>query len=222
MITPEARDELSFWVNNIDSFNGRKVWQAPSAVRVVYSDASDTGFGSYTVAHGDHIAHGQWTPLESRKSSTWRELRAVTLTLGAFAPRLSNHRVRWFSDNQNVVNIIKVGSRKEELQAEAIAIFKLAVHYNILIEPEWLPREQNEVADYLSRIVDYDDWGLSFPAFQLIESKWGPHTVDRFANSFNAKLPRFNSRFLDIGSEAVDSFTVDWGNENNYFCPRYT
>uniref|UniRef100_A0A1X7VSD4 Uncharacterized protein n=1 Tax=Amphimedon queenslandica TaxID=400682 RepID=A0A1X7VSD4_AMPQE len=53
-----------------------------------------------------------------------------------------------------------VGSGKEELQAEAIAIFKLAAHYNILIEPEWLPREQNEVADYLSRIVDYDDWEM--------------------------------------------------------------
>ncbi|XP_011405606.1 PREDICTED: uncharacterized protein LOC100639089 [Amphimedon queenslandica] len=150
MIMPEARDELSFRVNNIDSFNGRKVWRAPAAVPVVYSDASDTGFGSYTVAHGDDIAHGQWTPLESHKSSTWRELRAVTLTLGAFAPRLSDHRV---------------GSGKEELQAEAIAIFKLAAHYNILIEPEWLPREQNEVADYLSRIVDYDDWGLSIAAF---------------------------------------------------------
>uniref|UniRef100_A0A1X7VUB7 CCHC-type domain-containing protein n=1 Tax=Amphimedon queenslandica TaxID=400682 RepID=A0A1X7VUB7_AMPQE len=99
MIMPEARDELSFRVNNIDSFNGRKVWRAPAAVPVVYSDASDTGFGSYTVAHGDDIAHGQWTPLESHKSSTWRELRAVTLTLGAFAPRLSDHRVRWFSDN---------------------------------------------------------------------------------------------------------------------------
>ena len=60
---------------------------------------------------------------------------------------------------------------------------------------------------------------ISVAAFQIIEDKWGPHTVDRFANSTNAKLPHFNSRFLDIGSEAVDAFTVHWGSENNYFCP---
>ena len=53
----------------------------------------------------------------------------------------------------------------------------------------------------------------------LVESRWGPHTVDRFANYYNTKLQRFNSRFLETGSEAVDAFTVDWRNENNYRCP---
>jgi len=28
----------------------------------------------------------------------------------------------------------------------------------IRIEPEWIPREQNELADFYSLIVDYDDW----------------------------------------------------------------
>uniref|UniRef100_A0A1X7UDE2 RNase H type-1 domain-containing protein n=1 Tax=Amphimedon queenslandica TaxID=400682 RepID=A0A1X7UDE2_AMPQE len=84
-----------------------RVWRTPSALRVVYSNASDTGFGSYSASHGIHIAHGQWSPTGSVKSSTWRELRALTLTLKAFATELSNHRVRWFTDNQNVAHIIK-------------------------------------------------------------------------------------------------------------------
>jgi len=25
---------------------------------------------------------------------------------------------------------------------------------------EWIPRSGNEVADYLSKIVDFDDWGV--------------------------------------------------------------
>lgn len=90
VVTPEAKDELMFWLDNIDSFNGRNIWQTPSAVRIVYSDASDSGFGSYSVSHGNHIAHGQWSPSEFVKSSTWRELKAVTLTLKAFATKLSN------------------------------------------------------------------------------------------------------------------------------------
>jgi hypothetical protein len=218
-LTTDARQELVFWLDNVDSYNGRSLWRAPSAVRVIYSDASDTGYGSYVVEHGGHVVHGQWSDVEAKKSSTWRELRAVTQTLRAIAHELSNHRVRWFSDNQNVVRIVQVGSRVEELQKEAVDIFKVAIAHNICLEPEWIPRTQNEFADYVSRIVDYDDWGLSLNAFALVEERWGPHTVDRFANDYNSKLPRFNSRFMVIGSEAVDAFTVSWRDENNYLCP---
>jgi len=50
-------------------------------VRVVFSDASDTGFGGYTVEHGGLIANGQWSREVAQQSSTWRELRAVRLVL---------------------------------------------------------------------------------------------------------------------------------------------
>jgi hypothetical protein len=73
------------------------------------------------------MTHGQWSDIEAGKSSTWRELKAVALSLQAVAHKLSNNRIRWFSDNQNVIRIIQVGSRKEELQKEALAIFKLAI-----------------------------------------------------------------------------------------------
>ena len=131
------------------------------------------------------------------------ELRAVTGTLQAVAHKLENQRVRWFTDNQNVVRIIQVGSRKENLQVEALEIFNLAKRHNIILEPEWIPREENWTADYLSRIIDYDDWGLSYKAFSIVDSRWGPHTVDRFASSHNTKVSRFNSRYLDKDTEAV-------------------
>ena len=151
---------------SIQNFNGQSIWRSPSTVRVVYSDASNTGFGSYMVEHGNHIVQGQWTEEEGNKSSAWRELRAVTKSLAQY---LANHRVRWFMDNQNVVRIIQVGSRKQKLQAEALSIFKTAVKYNISLEPEWIPREENEVADYISRIIDHDDWGLEQAIFDAID-----------------------------------------------------
>jgi hypothetical protein len=199
-LSVEAEDELRFWLDSIDSYNGRFIWRAPSAVRVVYSDVSNTGFGSYIVEHGGHIVHRQWSDIETLKSSTWRELRVVTQSLKAAAHKLSNHRIKWFSDNQNVVRIVRVGSRKEELQKEALAIYRLALAHNITMEPEWIPRSQNELADYVSCWVDYDDWGLSLQAFALVEERWGPHTVDRFANDYNTKLHCFNSRFMVEGS----------------------
>ena len=43
----------------------------PSALCTVYSDASATGFGGYTVEHGNLVANGQWSAEEAPLSSTW-------------------------------------------------------------------------------------------------------------------------------------------------------
>ena len=218
-ISAEARSELQFWADQLKEFNGQDIWHSPSAVRFVYSDASDTGYGGYTIEHGCHIAQGQWLPHEASQSSTWRELRAVRNVLEALANKLMNHRVRWFTDNQNVVRILTTGSRKLVLQQEALAIFRRSVSSCIRIEPEWIPREANQQADLLSRIIDRDDWSLHPSLFKMLDAKWGPHTIDRFASFFNSQLPRFNSRFWNPGSEAVDAFTCDWSGENNWWCP---
>ena len=52
--------------------------------------------------------------------------------------------------------------------------------------------------------------------FFHLENLWGPHSADRFACSYNVKLPRFNSRFVQPGTEADDAFTQDWSSENNW------
>ena len=96
LLTPEAVEELKFWFNEVTKFNGQHIWPKPSAVRIVYSDASSTGFGGYIVEHGNLIANGQWSAEEAKSSSTWRELRAVKLVLQSFQFKLSNERIRWF------------------------------------------------------------------------------------------------------------------------------
>lgn len=51
-ITPEALTELQFWLYSIHKYNGQNIWLSPAAVRLVYSDASNTGYGGYTIHHG--------------------------------------------------------------------------------------------------------------------------------------------------------------------------
>ena len=55
--------------------------------------------------------------------------------------------------------------------------------------------------------------------FDFIDSLWGPHTIDRFANMNNAKTSKFNSLFWNPGTVAIDAFTCDWHNENNWLVP---
>ena len=51
-ITAQAETKLQFWLSNMHRYNGQNIWPCPAAVRLVYSDASSTGYGGYTVEHG--------------------------------------------------------------------------------------------------------------------------------------------------------------------------
>lgn len=218
-LSDQALEELDFWLNNISTLNSAKVGPKPSASRIVYSDASSTGYGGYVVDVSDEISHGQWRDDESSKSSTWRELKAVEMVMYSFEKKLSGHRVKWFTDNQAVARITTHGSMKIELQRIALDIFSFCVRHNISLEVEWVPRTQNERADFISRIVDHDDWSIADSVFEYFDMLWGPHSIDRFASFYNTKLPRFNSRFWNPGCEIIDAFTSDWSGENNWLVP---
>lgn len=74
----------------------------------------------------------------------------------------------------------------------------------ISIDAQWVPRNENLRADYLSKITDYEDWGV---------------TDEFFANFKNAKLKRFNSLFWNPGTEGVDCFSLSWEGDNNWLVP---
>ena len=105
---------------------------------------------------------------------------------------------------------------KEDLQCLALHIFKMCLLRNIRLEVEWIPRSANERADFLSRVKDYDDSRVKRNFFLMVEERWDPHSVDRFANHENSQLPRFNSRFCCPDTETVDAFSVSWAGENNW------
>ena len=90
---------------------------------------------------------------------------------------------------------------------------------DIKLDMYWVPREENVIADELSKHVDYDDWITSISFFRELDADWGPYTIDRFASSKNAKTQRYNSLFWNPGCEAVDAFTQDWSGENNWLVP---
>ena len=54
----ESLGELHSWYFNLKGLDFQPLWRQPGAVRIVYSDASDTGHGGYTVEHGHYVALG--------------------------------------------------------------------------------------------------------------------------------------------------------------------
>jgi hypothetical protein len=68
-----------------------------------------------------------------------------------------------------VVNIISKGSMKCHLQDIALDIYKQCLNYNLSLDVEWIPRTENERADFISRIVDFTT-GISQDLFLYVDS----------------------------------------------------
>jgi len=115
----------------------------------------------------------------------------------SFSVVLSGRAVQWFTDNHNIPSIICNGSMKRDLHEISLSIFQLVLRNGIDLQVDWIPRSLNEHADAISRIVDFDDWGVSFEFFRLVDNIWGPHSVDGFANSHN--IANYPDSFLVSG-----------------------
>lgn len=139
--------------------------------------------------------------------------------LESMAPHLEGKEVRHRTDNQGAERIMTIGSRNPDLHKEAILLYKVCRQHNIRLSVEWVSRDLNEVADYLSRLDDPDDYKLDPAVFVKIDKLWGPHTYDRFASMKTNQLPRFSSKYMNPGCESTDAFTLSWVGENNWLFP---
>ena len=82
------------------------------------------------------------------------------------------------SGNQNVAHIVEGGSGKQHLQSIALNIFEMCFKHGIHLDIDWIPSSLNDKADYISRIQIFDNWKVNPQLFAVIDSLWGPHTVD--------------------------------------------
>ena len=186
----------------------------------ICSDASDSGLGVVLKESSClNICHRMFDLDEKDRSSTWRELEAIRFGLDAFHAKLSSSCISWMTDNRAAMFVSSSGSKRQHLQDLALEIYELTREHNIDLEVNWVPRDDNQVADYISKIVDPDDWEITEGFLEFLEEKWGPFTIDRFASFDNSKCERFNSKFLVPGTEAVDAFTQDWRFDHNLLVP---
>jgi hypothetical protein len=111
------------------------------------------------------------------------------------------------------------GSSAIHLQDICLRIFWFCRENRIQLAPEWIPREQNQLADYLSKVKKMDDFGLQPEVFESVLRQFGPLSVDRFASAHNALLPAFFSEFWCPGSCGVNAFIESWSGPRSYCFP---
>ena len=213
----EHREDLEWWCSSMQRWNGRAVLPQPVQAQLV-TDASHVGWGAH-LQH--HTTQGFWDSHMSNKHSNVREMVAVLLAMKAFRPFIAHKSVQVLSDNITTVAYINhMGGPIKELTNIAKQIWLQAFQYQTTITAKHLSGVLNVQADDLSRQTDKFEWMLSKPTFKMLDSMWGPHTVDRFASALSTQLPRYNSRYLDPNGMPVDALAqIDWAEENNFVNP---
>jgi hypothetical protein len=84
-------------------------------------------------------------------------------------------------------------------------LWNLRDKIGINIRARYIRSEANVWVDSLSIHFDNDDWQLDPVQFAELNSRFGPHCIDRFASALNILLPRYKSRWLDLSCEAVNA-----------------
>lgn len=226
----EAREDLLTLADALRRWNGRTMWRAAAAA-AVGSDASADGWGGWVrlPRQRDVCRFSGALPEQLRaQGSTVRETYAALMVLRAALERAllpPGMRVLLHSDNCGLVaNVARQGGARGTVRHWTRQLLEAALAADLDLVAVWLPRDQNVLADALSRRADEDRGAWRCPAALLAAAKarwptWLPAgTVDLFADEENRLFPRYLSRFGDPLGEHPDAFTADWGAPRRYGC----
>ena len=89
-------EEMQFWLQNTDAFNGFPIRRHIATSISVYTDASDYAFGGYSTHQDITSVTGMFSASERTQSSTFRELKAILYVLSACKSNLKHKSVKDF------------------------------------------------------------------------------------------------------------------------------
>jgi hypothetical protein len=228
-LSDETCDQLELLRTLLGTWNGARAVTPPHTL-ILYTDASGAGWGAWTALPSDPTriideAAAFYPRRIGRRSSNFRELYAVLQAVEALRSRIQGHSILLMTDNMTTMSYTnKFGGKLLLLSRIAQALHALLSHLNCSIEARHIPGVENTHADALSRRTDRsaEDWRLNPSVFMMLDRRWGPHDVDRFASARNSQLPRFNSHHWDVGTEAVNAFNQSWSLTNSYMNPPFS
>ena len=222
-MTNQLQRDLRWWIQVPREKNGADMF-ASRATAVLHTDSSQYGWGG--VLNSAEEARGFWYGPDRDEHITWKELKAVRLAVESFLPHLRGRRVLLHEDNQSVVAVLSnLTSRSPVMMTELRKLWHLLDSNDIWLQPQYIRSAANAWADRLSRELDSDDWQLNPHMFDLLASRWGLPTVDRFATSDNRQVDRFFARWHCPGALGVDSLQQSnsaWRAEHNWCNPPWS
>ena len=215
-----AKEELCWWVNNLQAWNGKAVL-SPVPDLVMETDASLLGWGAVL---GGMSTSGLWSETERSQHINSLELMAGVFAVKTFASQKRNVHIHLRMDNRTAIFYINRmgGTRSHALAHSACQLWQWCLQRGITLSAEHLPGSDNSRADKESRLLQSSaEWRLHRGVFRQIMSALGPCQVDLFATRLNCQLQRYVSWRSDPFAIATNAFTLNWQDMEGYAFPPF-
>jgi hypothetical protein len=223
--TPDSvKETATFWLENLDRFNGRKWWPKPTTVTIT-SDASGVGFGGQIQLSKRQPVQfsGTFSETQAATSSTEREVTGYAAGLATavqhFPKEQTEASVLILGDNQGGVSTLNNMRSSVPLICSVLKeVVELCSIFRLDLTARWIPRTELQEADDLSREPDRADWGIQADLLTRITQHFGVRiALDLFASGVNHVCDKFVAQYYTPGCIAVHAFKLDWselvGNE---------
>lgn len=217
----QALRDLRWWTElQAHAATGRPLWPGAASM-LLETDASGVGWGA--VLDNGAEARGYHGVDRNGLHINCLELGAVTRGLHFFQhPIPAGTTLRLRTDSMVAQGVMRAGSsRSPVLMAEMRDLHELCQEMGVVLQVEHVSSALNAWADRLSREHDSTDWTLRLSTFQRLNAQYGPHSVDLFASTANARTPRFYARWLCPGALAANSLAHNWSGENAWSNPPF-
>ena len=170
-LNQESIEEINWWMNNFQEWNGRAIF-LPPPTRTLQTDASGKGWGAI---FNNLEAYGPWSMAEHEFGNNVKELLAGFYGVQSFMADLQHKTILLQMDNITAVAYVnKMGGRINQLGQIAKIFWNWCIQKDIKVLAQYIPGKEN-LADLPSRLEsDRNDWMLNPKVFQMIPVNMGP------------------------------------------------
>ena len=196
-LTQEIREDLSWWTVESRLLQGVPFGTLPPGL-LLFTDASCAGWDAHLL---DQRTSGKWSVEEKMLHINILEMKAVWLGLQSFQKIVTGHRVTVMCDNSTVVAYVSKqgGTHSRSMCKLTSRPLKWTENIDVHLEARYLPRQNNVLADLLSRRDQAiaTEWTLHRQVAKALLSAWDSPSIDLFASRLNAQLPVYCSLVPD-------------------------
>ena len=215
-----ARANLAWWANTYPSTQHTSTSLLVRPITLeVWTDASGlVGWGGHS-SRGDHV-QGRWEGAPAGWHINLKELEAARMSLDKVMA--AGDVVSLHMDSMAAVAFCnrQGGTRSRLLCSSALALWDLVLSRKGWLRAHWLPREDNDQADFLSKYsLDAWDFGLKDTVAAGLWSRWFCPSMDLFGSSDFHQVGEYFSCTPDPRAAGADAFLATTWPDCSYAFP---
>ena len=206
-LSQAARSDLEWWRSLTVSTSFAPLRRSSSLVQMSADASGLAGWGGHS-SRGQ-FCQGAWIGKELSWHINLKELVAAKRSIEFMMQ--DGDTITMNLDNRTAAAFINRmgGTRSRKLCGAALELWNVVLRRNGWIKANWLPREENQLADMLSKAA-IDTWEVALLSgvAEMLWTKWFTPVLDMFASARCHLVDRYCSWYPDSSAVQRDAFCM--------------